>query len=318
MKKLYFSTAFLLIAGSSFAQAFWSESFGTGCNRGQLASSYTGTNGAWTIVSTGTNGNVANNFYVSSTASNTGAGNCADNCIFNSVSDASLHVGNASIVIPSFYSANADTGASYFSGGLSTFGYVATSNVRAESPVINCSGRASIDISFIYLENGQGTSDDAALVYSADGGMTWSVINALAKTPTTCAAAGEWTALTVLLPASADNNANVKIGFTWTNNDDGQGSDPSFAVDDLVLNEYGLGIAGATAASVNLFVTNNNTLQVETAQQWNLVSVTNIMGQPLDATRNGNQVTLAQHAEGVYFVTLNVNDEQVIKKIYLQ
>src|SRR5690606_31806825 len=31
------------------------------------------------------------------------------------------------------------------------------------------------------------------------------------------------------------NNANVKIGFRWVNNDDGVGTDPSFAVDDITL-----------------------------------------------------------------------------------
>jgi len=43
------------------------------------------------------------------------------------------------------------------------------------------------------------------------------------------------------LPASANNNPNVKIGFRWINNDDGDATDPSFAVDDIVLSHADTG-----------------------------------------------------------------------------
>ncbi|MEO8762341.1 MAG: PKD domain-containing protein, partial [Bacteroidia bacterium] len=48
---------------------------------------------------------------------------------------------------------------------------------------------------------------------------------------------GKWTAFSMVLPASANNNANVKIGFLWVNDDDGAGTDPSFAVDDVTLTD---------------------------------------------------------------------------------
>ena len=50
-----------------------------------------------------------------------------------------------------------------------------------------------------------------------------------------CSGQGRWTNISIALPASAIGNANVKIGFEWTNNDDGVGTDPSVAIDDLVL-----------------------------------------------------------------------------------
>ncbi len=46
---------------------------------------------------------------------------------------------------------------------------------------------------------------------------------------------GRWDTLGVTLPASANNNPTVKIGFRWINNDDGVGTDPSFAVDSVSL-----------------------------------------------------------------------------------
>ena len=75
MKKLYTTFALILIGASSYAQTFWTEDFGTGCNRGQTAASYTGPNGSWTMTATGTNDSQANSWYISATCSGTGAGN---------------------------------------------------------------------------------------------------------------------------------------------------------------------------------------------------------------------------------------------------
>src|SRR5207249_2703406 len=93
-------------------------------------------------------------------------------------------------------------------------------------------------ISFNYMEYGDGTNDDATLWYY--NGATWSQIDPLAKTQ--CCGGncngnlqGKWTAFSMLLPVSANNNANVRIAFHWVNDDDGSGTDPSFAVDDVKL-----------------------------------------------------------------------------------
>ncbi|PLW91908.1 MAG: hypothetical protein C0592_13520, partial [Marinilabiliales bacterium] len=64
-------------------------------------------------------------------------------------------------------------------------------------------------------------------------GSSWSQLSDPAKTSTACAPQGRWTAYNIMLPASADNNANVRIGFNWTNNNNASGTDPSFAVDDI-------------------------------------------------------------------------------------
>lgn len=201
---------------------FWTEDFATGCDDGNLASSYTGVNGAWTIVSTGTNVALSNTWYVSASENGNPAGSCGTGC----GSDRSLHVGNVDILgfIPP------DGGARYYAGGLGD----ATTNRRAESPVINCTGRSNITLSFVYMENGSGTLDNATLWYY--NGTVWAQLADVAKTATSCGGGqGLWTAYSVLLPASANNNANVKIGFNWTNNNDVSGTDPSFAVDDITL-----------------------------------------------------------------------------------
>lgn len=220
----------ILCCGIASAQIFWTDDFGTGCTQGNLASAYTGTNGAWTITATGTNDANANQWFVSATEAGMGAGNCGDGCLTNaSLSNRSLHLG--ATAIPGFVTA--DNGATYNSGGICALGYCVITNRRAESPTIDCSGKSGITISFNYLENGSATTDDATLWYF--DGTAWSLLQNMAKTPTACAPAGQWTSYATSLPASADNNPNVKIGFNWTNNDDGVGSDPSFAVDDIQM-----------------------------------------------------------------------------------
>lgn len=316
MKKLYTISSLLLLAVSVQAQQFWSEDFGTtGCNRGQSASAYTSANGSWTITATGTNGNVANDWFISSASAGTGAGNCASSCVTASVENPTLHVSNISIVIPMFLTVNADTGASYFSGGLSSFGYVATTSRRVESPVINCTGRANIAVSFVYLENGDAANDDASLVYSPDGGTTWITIDPLAKT-NTCTGEGQWTNISVVLPASADNNASVKIGFLWVNNDDGQGSDPSFSVDDITLSEGSTGITANLQSSVNLFSDATGQIAIRNnGNAYTVMSVTDLLGQQVPFSVSDHRILLGETVSGIYMVTMQVNGVIVTRKV---
>ncbi len=225
MKKvLTLATSFFIMTNTLFSQIFYTETFDgatcvatSGCDQSLVG---------WTLT-TGVEGPYANKFYVSCQENGNAAGICGSSC----GSDQSLHVGNVAGSPGSFVCPAGDCGAAYdASGGCAT-------DKRAESPTINCTGSYTIQISFNYMENGQGTIDDASLWYY--DGTTWTNINALAKTSTACAPQGQWTAFTATLPASADNNPNVKIGFKWINNADNIGTDPSFAVDDITLNSTG-------------------------------------------------------------------------------
>lgn len=319
MKKLYFISSLLLLGISTQAQTFWSEDFGTtGCNRGAQASAYSSSNGSWTVSATGTNGNVANDWFVSSACAGTGAGNCSSSCVTASTQNPTLHVSNTTIVIPSFLTVNADTGASYFSGGFSSFGYTAGTARRVESPVINCTGHSNINVSFVYLENGDASNDDASFVYSADGGTTWSVIDPLAKTTGSCGAAGQWTNLTVSLPASADNNAMVKIGFNWVNNDDGAGTDPSFAVDDITVAQGSSGIAQNAQSGVELFADANGEIILNAnGNACSPVAVTDMLGRQMEFEVNDNRIILGEQVSGMVIVTLNVNGGLVTRKVMM-
>lgn len=210
------------ISGFVSSGAFWTDNFNNGCGQLCLANGYNG----WTVASTGTNGTSANEFYISCQENGNAVGGCGSGCGAN----ATLHVGNVSTSPAApFFCPTGDCGAAYDAGVGS--GTCATSK-RAQSPVINCTGRYNITFSFKYMEGGSGTNDNAIAWYF--DGAVWAPLVDMGKT-VLCGAQGTWTAYSIALPASANNNPNVRIGFQWVNNDDGAGSDPSFAVDDPTL-----------------------------------------------------------------------------------
>ncbi len=228
MKLFYF--LLMLIPSVSFSQVtFWTESFQNLCNGNCEADSYVGPNGAWLVNQTGINEDDACVWYVSGAECGMDAGECGEDC---GTTDASLHIGISSTIF-----GIGDIGASFLNEGGGVFSIV--TDIRAESPTINCSAYTDIEISFNYIEGGNLALDDATLWYY--DGNVWSQINALAKTAITgCAPQGTWTAFNMTLPVSASNNPNVKIGFRWVNNDDAVGLDPTIAVDDITL----VGMAG--------------------------------------------------------------------------
>jgi hypothetical protein len=253
MKILFTLLGYTLFFSLNAQTTFWTENFGTGCNRGQVPSSYSGVNGSWSVSASGPNEANPNAWYISGTAAGTSAGTCNSNCLLASTSNQSLHIGNPEVDLSSFgIHIFPDTGSTYLTGFYCGAGICSITNSRAESPLINCTGYSSVTIAFTYYENGENTLDDATLQYSSDGGGAWTMINAIPKTTGACASmiGGTWNSFAAFaLPISADNNPNVKIAFNWTNNGSG-GSDPSFAVDDIVIAGIGAGGPAITTQPV--------------------------------------------------------------------
>lgn len=202
--------------------AVLNETFSNACANNCMAP-YTGPNGTWAVTSTGVNDPAGNVWYVSGAECGNAAGACGSGC---GATDPSLHVGPNDGFLT-------DGGARYDAGGGCPSFYCVTTHLRCESPTINLTGRSGVTLSFNYIERGELLDDNATLWYF--DGTVWSQLSDPAKTPTTCSPQGRWTAYSIALPASADNNPNVKIGFQWVNDDDGAGSDPSFAVDDIII-----------------------------------------------------------------------------------
>ncbi|MEO0312556.1 MAG: hypothetical protein RIQ89_2213 [Bacteroidota bacterium] len=197
---------------------FWTENFNNGCSNGCDATTYSGPNGSWSITNMGANGTLANKFFVSGGICGGAAGSCSNS---NSCSsDATLHIGSNDGI-------NIDLG----SYNNSTFDV--TTNVMAASPVINCSGKSNVMLSFSYVEGGNFGYDNASLMYF--DGSAWSSLFDLPKTTICTSVRSLITSFTIYLPPSANNNPNVKIGFLWVNNNDAIGTNPGFMVDNISL-----------------------------------------------------------------------------------
>ncbi|HRH69692.1 MAG TPA: hypothetical protein PLB89_09325 [Flavobacteriales bacterium] len=221
-------------------QVVWEEDFENGCTQGCAATTFSGSNGYWSTMSTGTNGTCANIWFVSSQEN----GNPIGECGTGGTGNETLHIGNNAAGCTSPNSCNfcptGDCGAAYDASCPTTTCSTCCScqssqtSTRAVSPVINLSGLANLTLRFKYIEGGVGATDNALLDYY--NGTSWGQLADLPKTPVAdCGAYGTWTAYTIALPATANNNANVRLGIRWVNNNDGTGSGPSIAVDDMEI-----------------------------------------------------------------------------------
>lgn len=229
MSKLILLVNLVLFSTLSMAQTtIWTETFSNGCTAACLGNGYTGPNGAWTMTVTGVEGADPNNWYVSCAENNMGAGNCSAGC--QATPNPTLHI---SAALGNAFCPN-DCGAAYDAGGFCGILSCPQTDRRIESPTINLTGQSTVTLNFLYIETGQGTTDNATVWYF-DGTVWAQLVDEPATNNTGCGGQGKWTAYSIALPSSANNNPNVKIGFRWVNNDDGAGSDPSFAVDDITL-----------------------------------------------------------------------------------
>ncbi len=225
MKKLFtlLFTGLCFATTNSNAQTFWVENF-TGGSTGLDVSAFTSTNGTWTCT-IGSEGDTPNPWYVSCQEAGHTAGACGSPCGTGDLG-ASLHVGSTSL---------GDNGASYDAGDGGLGFENTTTDRRAESPIINCTGKTGINLRFYYIENGDGTTDDGYVEYSADGGTTWTLLANTAKTTVCGSGQGQWAVQNYTLPAACNNNPNVKVGFHWINDNDAVGTDPSYAIDSVSL-----------------------------------------------------------------------------------
>ena len=190
------------------------------CTSGCPANGYNG----WTVTNVTPNGAASNQWYVSCAENGMQPGQCGSACAGNNT----LHIGKPT---GSSGCTFGDCGATYVSG---TGG---ATDKRVESPTIDLSGACDMQIKFHYIENGELLEDNLTVEYF--DGVEWNAI-AIAGDPAktdTCApnGFGLWGEWILALPAPANGNPNVKIGFRWKNNDDGQGTDPSVAIDNVQI-----------------------------------------------------------------------------------
>lgn len=224
---------------------FFTEDFGTGCNQNNNANGTATANGVWTVTDVGApDPATTNSFFISATEAGMGVGNCGDGCLATGGNNRTLHIGNdAGTPASGLFCPTGDCGAAYDAS--------VQSSKRAESPVINCTGQTGISVSLEYIHMGEAGADYGSIWYF--DGATWAPIlnpvpqvlccNAFGGPDAVCDglfnAQGRWDQVTVALPASADNNPNVRIGIQWENDNNNVGTDPSLAVDNIQLSTTG-------------------------------------------------------------------------------
>ena len=229
LKKSLILLGFIGLASAAELQAqFWTEEFGTSPNcasLGQIANGYVSANGSWSVVADGTNGPVANVWYVSPTAAggfDPDLNPCGSGCIINpALNNQSLHIGRLN--------GDLDDGAKYNGFNLGTLYNTA---LRVESPTINCTNQWSITVDLWYVAWNNGI-DKASFQYF--DGTSWTALTDFTQTTGCVLTEYPWASFQIVLPSSANNNPDVKIGFKWVNNSDGVVGNHSVAIDNIRL-----------------------------------------------------------------------------------
>lgn len=256
-----FMGIFISLASLSNAQQFWIEKWTGSTAQGQIT--YSGPNGAWSVVRSGANGADSNVWYFSNWEEGMGRGQCGA----GQTGPASAHMGftrKSPLMWPLYQTFNSATNPDQGAVIDDDSPDPTNTNLRLQSPLINCTGKTNITLSFNYIEGkADGTTAEATVMYSSNGGTTWSLLATPPELDSCTNWEGNWTYYSVPLPASANGNANVKIGFNWTNgmleHDDSIFDNTtipvvSFAVDSIALSTV------SSAAPVANFSANDTSI----------------------------------------------------------
>jgi gliding motility-associated-like protein len=336
MKNIYLLICVLCVLNMKSQTPFWFENFGTGtgcsADQGFLLGNYSDGLGTWSsnTFSVTSNGTYANIWYVSETEAGRNVGECGNGCLDSAgLLNRTMHIGSVAGSPHAALCPTGDCGALYDPGVGN--GQVVT-DIRAESYTISCLGKTTISLQFDYILRGD-TAHDYLTVWYFDGASwtqlgkpvpTSTCINSSAPAPADTE--GVWATLTYNLPASANNNGAVKVGFKWVNNDDGIGSMPSVAIDNvtlLALNTAPLpttltvNIVPPDSANHNFIYCTNTPYNFNgvanpgpiTFYQWSSVSsaTVNAHFNPSPAWQNGEAITFP--AAGTYTLTLTCNSQ---------
>ncbi|MBK7130342.1 MAG: PKD domain-containing protein [Crocinitomicaceae bacterium] len=286
MKKIF--NLFLLGAATFVLQnlnaqtVIWSEDFDP-------------TPGGWTYAAIGPNGADPNFFEMDDDES----GVAPPGCGVAGTGNQTLHI--TSVFFPG-------GGAAYDAGGLCGILTCPQTATRAQSPNISTVGYTNLTLSFDYIMGGD-ASDFGGLWYN--DGMGWvALTNPLPQTPGGCLPQGQWTNYSIALPVSCENIANLQIGFSWINNDDGVGTDPSIAINDIEITTPTSTppVASFTTTSTTICVgdcidfTNTSTGGPFTTTDWTFTGAT-----PATSAVN-NPTNICYNTAGTYDVSLFVED----------
>lgn len=213
LKNLTFSFFFFLPPFIILAQTVvWQDDFETPSN--------------WNLnISSGQNGSDPNIWVISDAEGGVAAGGCG----VASNGNKTLHVNCAGAWC-------IGTGATYNAGDGGAGWFDCTTHTRAQmNSNINTLNTGPLSLSFDYIGIGQPGIDFGTIIYSTDAGNTWNNLQVISVAGTCGGGQGLWTNVTIPVPSNCLNIATFRLGFEWENDNDGAGSDPSLALNNLKL-----------------------------------------------------------------------------------
>lgn len=195
----------------------------------------------WTLnISTGTNGADPNFWTISDNEGGVTPSGCG---VANN--------GNATLHITSVF--NPAGGAAYDAGGLCGVLYCPQTSAAAQSANINTNGANNLVLSYDFIGAGQGLIDNASSLYSINGGGGFTSLDPSLKSANAgCGGQGKWTKRSYNLPSSCNNINNFMLRFNWVNDDDGAGTDPSVAINNVLLRDSMPGTADSVVKTITL------------------------------------------------------------------
>ena len=201
----------------------------------------------WTLnVSTGANDPDHNFWQVTDDE----GGVAPTGCGAASNGDATLHV--TSVVNPTGGAAY-DAGSQGLCSQLPGIIFCTTTNQAANSPNLNTTGATNLVLQYDFIGGGQNTVDVGSSQYSINGGTNYTSLDAsLRSINTGCGGQGKWTQRSYNLPTNCVGLNNFKVGFNWMNNDDAAGTDPSIAINNVLLRDSLPGTADSIVKTITL------------------------------------------------------------------
>lgn len=128
------------------------------------------------------------------------------------------------------------TGAIYNPGDGNLGGFNSTTDKRAAyTQAISTINETELEFRFDWIGIGQEDNDFAELEYSIDSGISWNLLWTQTQGDTCNDGKGRWSEQRVILPTNLENQNDLRFAFRWQNNNDGEGTSPSFAVNNLRL-----------------------------------------------------------------------------------
>lgn len=301
MKKTLLSLSFIFALGLGFSQdLIWSEDFENAA-------------GTWTLnlEPTGSTNDPANsNLWEISDAeggvlpSGCGTANNGNNTLFVTCQGQACDLLGAS-------------GAAYFAGDNGMGLGNATTDKRAIlNTGVSTIGVTNLELKFDWIGMGEIGADYAVIEYSTDGGTTWTdtwtqVLGELCVT-----GQGQWQETSITLPAILNEQADLRFALRWRNDNNGIGTDPSFAVDNIRL--FGNAtpdpdpvgpVANFTPQNTSIciddciFFTDASTGTNITAWDWTFNGANTV------SSTDQNPTNICYPTAGTYAVTLTVTDD---------